>query len=165
MNTLLLAGGVTHYGNDIYGLGMLESGMAVSLEQYVLCSEIAQTVRESMKGIPVTDTTLDLDTILKVGVAGNYLSEPTTLKNMHAFRLPELLDRDWRKEWEAKGWKNIYKICCERVDEIFATYEPQPLDQDINDELMRVAKEADKKFSREDIAARLSQEALKANVY
>jgi len=164
MSTLLLSAGTT-YGNRVYGLGMLESGMCVSLEKYVLDGEIAQTVRESMKGISVTDTTLDLDTILKVGVAGNYLSEPTTLKNMQAFWLPELLDRDWRKEWEAKGWKNIFKICCERVDEIFATYEPQPLDQDINDELMRVAKEADKKFSREDIAARLSQEALKANVY
>jgi trimethylamine--corrinoid protein Co-methyltransferase len=144
---------------------MLESGMSVSLEKYVLDDEIAQTVRESMKGIPVTDQTLDLDTIIKVGVAGNYLSEPTTLKNMKAFWLPELLDRDWRKEWEAKGWKNIFKVCCERVDEILATYEPQPLDKDIHDELLRVAKDADKQFSREDIKARLSQETLTTNIY
>ncbi|UCH02192.1 MAG: trimethylamine methyltransferase family protein, partial [Candidatus Bathyarchaeota archaeon] len=82
MNTLLIAAAVTH-GNIIYGLGMLESGMSVSLEKYVLDDEIAQTVRESMKGIPVTDQTLDLDTILNVGVAGNYLSEPTTLKNLN----------------------------------------------------------------------------------
>ncbi|UCH03193.1 MAG: trimethylamine methyltransferase family protein, partial [Candidatus Bathyarchaeota archaeon] len=54
MSTLMLAAGVTH-GNNIYGLGMLESGMAVSLEKYVLDDEIAQTVRESMKGIPVND--------------------------------------------------------------------------------------------------------------
>jgi trimethylamine--corrinoid protein Co-methyltransferase len=144
---------------------MLESGMAVSLEQYVICNEIAQTIRESMKGIPVTDDTLDLDTILNVGVAGNYLSEPSTLRNMKTFWLPELLNRDWRKEWEAKGWKNLFKRACERVDEILATYEPQPLDKDINDKLMTVAKAADKRLSREDIATRLSQEALTTNIY
>jgi trimethylamine--corrinoid protein Co-methyltransferase len=145
MNTLMLSAGVTH-GNNIYGLGMLESGMSVSLEKYVLDDEIAQTVRESMKGIPVTDHTLDLDTILKVGVAGNYLSEPSTLKNLQAFWLPELLDRDWRKEWEAKGWKNLFQVCCERVDEILATYKPQPLDRDINRELEAVVKQADKEL-------------------
>ena len=78
MNTLLIAAAVTR-GNMIYGLGMLESGMSVSLEKYVLDDEIGQAVRESMKGVPVSDATLDLDTIMKVGVGGNYLSEPTTL--------------------------------------------------------------------------------------
>ena len=143
MNTLLIPAAVTH-GNNIYGLGMLESGMSWSLEKYVLDDEIAQTVRESMKGIPVDDVTIDLDTILTVGVAGNYLSEPTTLKNMQAFWLPDLLDRDWRKEWEAKGWKNLFKICCERVDQILATHEPQPLDRSINQELEAIVKQADK---------------------
>jgi trimethylamine--corrinoid protein Co-methyltransferase len=141
----MLSAGVTH-GNMIYGLGMLESGMSVSLEKYVLDDEIAQTVRESKKGIPVTDQTLDLDTIINVGVAGNYLSEPTTLTNMKAFWLPDLLDRDWRKEWEAKGWKNIFKICCERVDEILTSHEPQPLDKDINRELEAIVKQADKEL-------------------
>ena len=143
MNTLLIPAAVTH-GNLIYGLGMLESGMSVSLEKYVLDDEIAQAVRESMKGVPVSDVTLDLDTIMKVGVGGNYLSEPTTLKNLNAFWLPELLDRDWRKEWEAKGWKNIFQKACERVDEIFAKHEPQPLSKDTNKELEAILKKADK---------------------
>jgi trimethylamine--corrinoid protein Co-methyltransferase len=131
----------------------------------VLDDEIAQAVRESMKGVPVSDATLDLDTIMKVGVGGNYLSEPTTLKNLNAFWLPELLDRDWRKEWEAKGWKNIFQIACERVDEIFAKLEPDPLPRDINNELTKIAKEADKKYTREDLAGRLSEETLKSSVY
>jgi len=164
MNTLIIPAAVTH-GNNIYGLGMLESGMSVSLEQYVICDEIAQAVRESMKGVPVSDITLDLDTIMKVGVGGNYLSEPTTLKNLNAFWLPELLDRDWRKEWEAKGWKNLYKRACDRVDEIFAKYEPEPLDKDINDELLKIAREADKRLSREDLTSRLSKEALTTGIY
>ncbi|UCH03258.1 MAG: hypothetical protein JSV20_05805, partial [Candidatus Bathyarchaeota archaeon] len=50
MNTLIIPAAVTH-GNNIYGLGMLESGMSVSLEQYVICDEIAQFVRESLKGV------------------------------------------------------------------------------------------------------------------
>ncbi|UCH02126.1 MAG: trimethylamine methyltransferase family protein [Candidatus Bathyarchaeota archaeon] len=145
MNTLMLSAGVTQ-GNEIYGLGMLESGMSVGLEKYVLDDEIAQTVRESIKGIPITDETLALDTILKVGVAGNYLNEPTTLKNINTFWMPQLLDRKWRNEWEAKGWKNIFKVCCERVDEILATYEPQPLDNDINRELEAIVKQADKEL-------------------
>ena len=164
MNTLIIPAAVTH-GNIIYGLGMLESGMSVSLEQYVICDEIAQAVRESMKGVPVSDATLDLDTIMKVGVGGNYLSEPTTLKNLNAFWLPELLDRDWRKEWEAKGWKNIFQICCERVDEIFAKYEPEPLDKDLHKELMKIATEADKRLTKEGLANKLSKETLTSSVY
>lgn len=120
--------------------------MSVSLEKYVLDNEIAQMVRESLKGIPVTQETLDLNTILKVGVADNYLSEPTTLNNLNAFWMPKLLNRDWRKEWEDKGWKKLFKICCERVDEILATFEPQPLDRDINRELEAILKKADKEL-------------------
>jgi trimethylamine:corrinoid methyltransferase-like protein len=93
------------------------------------------------------------------------LSEPTTLKNLNTFWLPELLDRDWRKEWEAKGWKNLFKRVCGRVDEIFATYEPEPLDKDLNDQLLTIAREADKRLTRETLTDKLSQETLTSRVY
>jgi trimethylamine--corrinoid protein Co-methyltransferase len=80
------------------------------------------------------------------GVGGSYLSEPTTLKNLNAFWLPELLDRDWRKEWEAKGWKSLFQKACRRVDEIFTKHEPQPLDKDVNKELEAILKKADKEL-------------------
>ncbi len=135
-------------GNRIYGHGMVESGMSLSLEQYVIDDEISKAVIASERGVPVTDELIDLETILKVGPAKNYLSEKTTLKNLDRFWLPEMLDRDWRTEWERKGWKNIYKIACEKVDDILANYEPEPLDRDINKELEKIVKENEKKAMR-----------------
>ena len=50
-------------GKNIYGAGMLDSGMSISLEQYVIDDEIIGAVRRSLDGIPVNDETLDLETI------------------------------------------------------------------------------------------------------
>ncbi|NIR87471.1 [trimethylamine--corrinoid protein] Co-methyltransferase, partial [Candidatus Bathyarchaeota archaeon] len=57
-------------GKSMYGMGMLDSGMSMSLEQYVIDNEIVAAVRHSLKGIEVTDETIDLDTIMKVGPGG-----------------------------------------------------------------------------------------------
>ncbi len=68
-------------GKRIYGMGMLDSGMSMSLEQYVIDDEIVAAVRHSLKGIEVTDETIDLDTIMKVGPGGHFMSQASTLTN------------------------------------------------------------------------------------
>ena len=136
-------------GKRIYGMGMLDSGMSISLEQYVIDNEIVAAVRHSLKGIEVTDETIDLDTIMKVGPAGHFMSQKSTIKKARtAVWIPELFTRDWRADWEKKGWKDLFKKDCEKVDHILAHHKPEPLDKDIAKEINDIVKEADKELTK-----------------
>ena len=136
-------------GKDIYGMGMLDSGMSMSLEQYVIDNEIVAAVRHSIKGIEVTDETIDLDTIMKVGPGGHFMSQESTRKRIRtAVWIPELFTRDYRTEWEKKGWKDLFKMACEKVDDILAHHKPEPLDKDIAKDIREIVKEADKELTK-----------------
>jgi len=136
-------------GKRIYGMGMLDSGMSMSLEQYVIDNEIVAAVRHSLKGIEVTDETIDLETIMRVGPAGHFMSQESTIKKARtAVWIPELFTRDWRADWEKKGWKDLFKKACEKVDHILAHHKPEPLDKSIAKEIHDIVKEADKKLAK-----------------
>ena len=47
--------------NLIYGLGMLDLGMTFSYEQLIIDNEIAGMVNRVLKGVRVTDDSLELD--------------------------------------------------------------------------------------------------------
>jgi len=101
---------------SIYGMGMLDSGMSMSLEQYVIDNEIVAAVRHSLKGIEVTDETIDLDTIMKVGPGGHFMSQESTRKRIRtAVWIPELFTRDYRTDWEKKGGKTSSKWPAKRL--------------------------------------------------
>ena len=133
----------------MYGMGMLDSGMSMSLEQYVIDNEIVAAVRHSLKGIEVTDETIDLETIMRVGPAGHFMSQESTIKKARtAVWIPELFTRDWRADWEKKGWKDLFKKACEKVDDILAHHKPEPLDKDIAKKIREIVKEADKELAK-----------------
>ena len=133
-------------GQNIYGLGMLETGMAVSLEQYVIDHEIGKAVKRALKGTDVTDYTLALDTIHKVGPGGHFLGTKHTFANRDNIWVSALFNRDFLQVWEEKGRKDLFKVACEKVDDILANHEPKPVDSDIKKELRKIVKRADKEF-------------------
>ncbi len=53
--------------------GMFDTGLTVSLEQLVIDNEIVGWVRRYLEGIEVTEETIAVDTIDKVGPKGNFL--------------------------------------------------------------------------------------------
>ena len=61
--------------------------------------------------------------------------------------IPELFTRDYRTDWEKKGWKNLFKKACEKVDDILAHHKPEPLDKDIAKDIREIVKEADKELT------------------
>jgi len=136
-------------GKNMYGMGMLDSGMSMSLEQYVIDNEIVAAVRHSLKGIEVTDETIDLNTIINVGPGGHFMSQESTRKKIRtAVWIPELFTRDYRTDWEKKGWKDLFKKACEKVDDILAHHKPEPLDKDIAKDIREIVKEADKELTK-----------------
>ena len=59
--------------------GHLENAVTFSPVQLVIDNEIFRAMRRTLKPIEVNDGTLALDAIEKVGIGGNYLSEPHTV--------------------------------------------------------------------------------------
>ena len=130
--------------NQIYGAGMVESGVTFDFSQLVMDDEIARMVRHVVDGVPVSDETLAVEDIVAVGPFGDFLSLEATLRHMRALSQPQLLDRRTREDWEARGAADLYARCRERAREILAGHRPPPLDADVAAELQRLIAEAER---------------------
>ena len=83
----------------------------------------------------MTDETLAVDEIVRIGPAASYLGTPYTL---HHFRkeqfIPELLDRKSRDLWEAAGRKDMAQVAREKARWILENHTPEPLEKDVLNE-------------------------------
>jgi len=85
----------------------LDHGSLVSPEFMVLVHDIVDTVNHYMAGIPVTEESLALDVIHRVGPGGHYLQDPHTLKHFKNIKYSEIFERMILEQWEAAGAKNL----------------------------------------------------------
>jgi trimethylamine--corrinoid protein Co-methyltransferase len=123
--------------NMISGPGMLDFESCFSLEKLVIDAEIVGMAKRLVSGITERETPLGLEIIRQVGHAGNFL---TTRHTRHWFReelfIPSpAIDRDFRRNWAAKGSLDATARAHRRVEEVIAAYEPKPLPDEIAREL------------------------------
>jgi len=131
--------------HGITSLGNLESYLTVSPAQLVIDNEIAGTILRGLSGIEVSDETLAVDMIRKVGPGGHFLSEKHTLQHIKELYIPELADRKTRGDWRDTGSKDILQRAKEKVKKILEAYRPEPLEEEVQEELSRIVREAEKK--------------------
>ncbi|MDW7675529.1 MAG: trimethylamine methyltransferase family protein [Bacillota bacterium] len=117
--------------------GLIDSGMTVSLEQYVIDDEINGMVLRAVRGIEIDEKTLAAEVIEAVGPGGNYLSHPHTVNYLRteAF-IPELANRMNFDMWKEAGCKDIGQKAREKVCQILAKAEPILYDERILKQLM-----------------------------
>ncbi len=133
----------------IYGAGSLNGGLAASFEELVIDDEVCRALLKLVQGIEVTDETLALDVIQKVGPGGHYLAEKHTLhhfKKEHFF--PELADRSSYDAWKKAGGKSIVKRAREKVEELLKEHWPTPLDKDTQKEISEIIRRAEKELPK-----------------
>jgi trimethylamine--corrinoid protein Co-methyltransferase len=146
MSTLLpvLAG-----ADVVYGAGSLEGGMAASFEELVIDDEICRAVLKSVQGIEVSDETLAVDIINRVGPGEHYLAEKHTLKHFQDLLFfPELTDRNSYDAWKKAGGKSMVKRARERAEEILKEHWPTPLDKDVQKEISEIIRRAEKELPK-----------------
>jgi trimethylamine--corrinoid protein Co-methyltransferase len=114
--------------NLIHDVGYMESGLTTSLEMIVLTDELVAMTDHLMKGIEVSDDTLMLDEVDRVGPGGHFLSTEQTLKRFREFWFPGLLDRKRRPEWLEAGGTTLGQRLNARVKEIIQEHQPEPLE-------------------------------------
>jgi trimethylamine--corrinoid protein Co-methyltransferase len=114
--------------NLIHDVGYIESGLTTSFEMIVLTDELVAMTDHLMKGIEVTDDTLMLDEVDRVGPGGHFLDTEQTLNRFRDFWFPGLLDRSRRPEWLKTGALTLGQRLNARVKEIIKEHQPKPLD-------------------------------------
>lgn len=123
----------------IYGLGMIDMGMAVSFEQFLMDAEFVRMFQRTEKPVTVDADALALDVIKAVGPAGNYLSQKHTLKHMRGeISDTKLIDRRMREGWEKDGSKDMPARARDAAREILKNHHPEPLSEAVQAELKAI---------------------------
>ena len=130
--------------NMMSGPGMMDFESCFSLEKLVIDAEIVGMAKRLVAGLDERESPLGLDIIRQVGHAGNFL---TTRHTRQWFReelfIPSpVIDRDFRRNWEAKGSLDAVARAHERVEEVLAAYEPIPLSDDVARQLKEITQQA-----------------------
>ncbi len=130
----------------IYGLGMLESGITFDFGQLVLDAEFARMIKHVVKGIPVTDETLAVDVIKKVGPFGDFLCNKHTIQHMRTQSQPDFIDRTMRETWERKGSLGLHEKAMTKVKHILENHKPDPLPQSVLNTLREIVSGTEKEM-------------------
>jgi len=119
----------------VHDVGLVYHATTISPELIVFVNEIIDMVKVSMQGFEITDETLPLDLIERVGPSGTYISEKHTLKHFRKFWMPTIFDRSMVKDESTKRCADLLN---EKTIEILKTHQPKPLPEDLVKELQKV---------------------------
>jgi trimethylamine--corrinoid protein Co-methyltransferase len=85
----------------------LDHGSVASPEFMVLVHDIVDNIRHFMEGIEVSEQSMALDLIHKVGPGGHYLQQAHTMQNFKKIKYSDIFDRTVMAQWEAAGSKRF----------------------------------------------------------
>jgi len=130
--------------NLIYGMGMLELGVTFSFAQLMIDNEIAGMVKRVVQGIKVSDETLAVELIKKVGAGKDFLAQ----KHTRAYMGPEqskvkLIDRRMRGAWMKRGGNDMAERAREEAQDLLKSYKPAPLPQEVLSTLRSIVENAE----------------------
>ena len=116
----------------LHACGIVGSFIAMSYEKFVADEELCGMIRKLLKPIDISDEGIDLETIKKVGIGGEYLTHPKTVERCRTeFFLPELMNRQNHAEWIASGKKRLDERARDIVAKRLAAYEKPPIDVEV----------------------------------
>ena len=113
-----------------HAAGMLEDMSTIAYEQFVIDNEMLGMTMRAVRGIDVSDDTLALDAIERVGPGGHYLADEHTMRYMRTehYYPSDVFDRQGREEWEADGGTDAWLRAKARARKILAEHQTEPLD-------------------------------------
>jgi trimethylamine--corrinoid protein Co-methyltransferase len=120
----------------MHGLGILESYLTMSYEQFVIDLDLLGMVRHLAQPFDISAETLALETIHSVGPGGHFLEAAHTLRHYReAHFIPQLSLRQPFEQWAEAGAKDATQRANERCREMLESYVQPPLDPRISDQL------------------------------
>jgi trimethylamine--corrinoid protein Co-methyltransferase len=120
---------------SVFGFGLLDSGVTFDPVQLVVDDEWIAMIKHVARGIVVSDATLMVDEIHKVGPHGDFLSLDSTLKHMREQSQPVLMERRDREAWLADGATDLYERAKMKARQLMTEHVPLPVDGDVVNEM------------------------------
>jgi trimethylamine--corrinoid protein Co-methyltransferase len=107
--------------------GMQGSLMGTSFEGYVLDNDLLGAILRTVKGIEVSEDTLNFEVIRDTVMgAGHYLGHPQTFARMKTdYVYPEIADRRSISEWQDAGARDARDVARDRVRKILTDHYPR----------------------------------------
>ncbi len=138
--TMAALGGV----NKVFYPGTMEGALTISKESLVIDDEIIGGLYRVLEGIDVSQATLALDVIDRVGPGGHYLGQRHTMQFLKREQfIPRLSDRQTREKWAEAGGQSMADRAHERVAQILAEHRVDPLPPGVEAELERIVREVE----------------------
>lgn len=135
--------------NLIYGLGMLESGVTIDYGQLVMDNEFAEMIKHVVNGIPVSEETLAVDLISKVGPFNQFITEKHTFQHMREMSQPALIDRRVREKWKSAGGQTMHEKALDKARDILKTHKPDPLPDAARSEMTSIIENIEAEIQEE----------------
>jgi trimethylamine--corrinoid protein Co-methyltransferase len=136
--------------NLIHDVGYLESGLLGSYDMLVMSNEAISMAKHILNGITVTPETLAVDVIEHVGPGGHYLTQEHTRQHFRQeLWLPQLMDRQLRRSWEAGGCTTMAQRVRAQVLNILEHHEPEPIAGDVEARLKDIVSQADQRHTKQ----------------
>jgi trimethylamine--corrinoid protein Co-methyltransferase len=129
--------------NLVHDVGFLECGLTSSFEMVVAIDEVIAMVKQIVKSVEINDETLALDVIHKVGPGGSFIAEDHTARHFRGVWFPRLLNRQNYEAWAADGKQTMGDRMRQKVREILAAHQPQPLPAQAVERIQGIVQAAD----------------------
>jgi trimethylamine--corrinoid protein Co-methyltransferase len=146
-NAMSVAAMVSACADMLCACGTLYGARVFSIEQMLLDAELFDMVVSQLDGFPVTEEHLALDVIEEIGPGGHYLAHPHTRRHMRENWMARFLGRDTWEEWEGAGRPEPRDRAREKARAILAEHTPLPLEEGLEEELLRMIGERERELS------------------
>jgi len=124
------------------GAGLTNGATIFSFEQLLMDCEIYDLIKSVSQGIKITDETLALDAIDRVGPQSHFMTDPHTIKHLRDIWQPSLIDRSGTEKWQKAGAPSHTEIAREKAKTILKTHQPISLNNE--QEILEIISEYDK---------------------
>ncbi len=136
--SLSLMTALLHGANIVHDVGFMDSGMQSSLPLIAIANDTIGWIRAATAGVPVDEETLALDVIDELGPTGDYLCHEHTLRHYKEPFYSDLADKGTYSQWERRGAMTMEERAAQKVEDILASHEPEPLPPDIQRDVKRI---------------------------
>jgi trimethylamine--corrinoid protein Co-methyltransferase len=103
-------------------------------------------IEHLMAPLEINDETLALDLIDEIGPDGQFLDSDHTMAHFRQHWYPVVFERGNYDQWQDKGGKSLGERAAERVEELLAEHEPEPLPGEVAQAVRAVVQRAEEGF-------------------
>jgi trimethylamine---corrinoid protein Co-methyltransferase len=125
------------------GAGLTNGATVFSFEQLLMDCEIYDLIKQVTQGITITDETLALHVIDRLGPQNHFLTDPHTIKHLRQVWQPNIIDRSSSESWSKKGAQSHSEIARNKAKEILKNHQPMALNN--KDDILDIITEYENK--------------------